>query len=478
MNKARFLPSISSLIEDVTLSDIRESIGTGVFSALSKKALEILRLEIQGESVTEQDLDQSVQKSIILSKVKNEILKLSRILPPATKEAINGTGILLHTGLGRAPLANNSILSLAAGYNAVQIDRQNGTRSLREEYIELLLRELVSAESTTVVNNNAAATFLVLKSLFKGKEVIISRGHLVEIGGSYRMPDIMSESGCIMREVGTTNKTHIKDYISAINENTGAIVFVHQSNFKIHGFSSIPSLKEICELGKSRSIPVFADLGSGSLVDLTRFGLPHELSIKEVIAAGASVCCFSGDKLLGGPQAGIICGKKQFIEKIRNDPFSRMFRVCKLTLRLLEDSLESFINSNYLDSVPLYSLLNVTQDELKTRANNLCEKLQDNISNLSKESESSYKFSVKNTNAFMGGGSSADASIESYSLTISFTDEKLAGKIAEELRFQSPGIFGRVSDGKVFIDFRGVFKTQDEQLYDGIINCLSTHKSC
>jgi len=260
--------------------------------------------------------------------------RLVRLCQPQGRRAINASGILLHTGLGRAPLADDAAAALAGTtrYSVLQASLESGDRSLREEKIQRLLIELTGCEAATVVNNNAAATMLILHTLAAGREVIISRGQLIEIGGSFRMPDVMSRSGAILREVGTTNRTHVRDYEEAINERTAAIMHVHTSNYRVRGFAGAPDIGELVELGRRRDVAVIDDLGSGAIVPLAEFGIGNEPLVKDSIAAGADVVCFSGDKLICGPQAGIICGKKPIIERIRRSAFARMFRVCKLTL--------------------------------------------------------------------------------------------------------------------------------------------------
>ena len=443
----RDIPSVQKILKALGAST-QEQEGSRKFfvnsflNLLRKNSLK--ELGIQKKSL---DLNAEPLAEEISAYIKREL--------PEGKAAINGTGIILHTGLGRAPLSERAkkSLTIGAGYNLVQADRLHGERTIRENLIRDILKEIGKAEDTTVVNNNAAATFLMLRSLAGGKEVIISRGQLVEIGGSYRMPDIMHESGCIMKEVGTTNKTHIVDYEKAITEKTGALLYVHQSNFKIHGFSSQPSIFELLELGKKHKIPVLADLGSGALIPLNKFKIPNEPTLKEIMQAGVAACCFSGDKLIGGPQAGIICGKAKEIEKIRKDSFSRMFRVCKLTLRALEATLLDFLNENTITNIPLYGFLNTTINELSERAN----KIKNSLS-------SKYKLEVTESLAYIGGGASPDESIKSIALSFSCKNQKIAEDLSIKLRFSTPAILSRISNSQVLIDLRAIDPKDDEVL--------------
>ena len=443
----RKIPSVQKLLDSKSLDSKKYSRGLIKFfvdivlDAIRSNKTDLLNLKIR-----EEDLEVEKLGDICMDFMLSEL--------PNNKKVINGTGIILHTGLGRAPLSENAKRSLmvASDYNLVQADKKSGERCLREDFIQKIIKALSGAEDTTVVNNNAAATFLMLKSLTKNKEVIISRGQLVEIGGSYRMPDIMSESGSIMKEVGTTNKTHIKDYEEAITDNTGAILYVHQSNFKISGFTSHPSILELCELGKKHNIPVLADLGSGALVNLEKYGLAHETTVKEIISAGAMACCFSGDKLIGGPQAGIICGNKNLIEAIRKDSYSRMFRVCKLTLRSLEASLLPFLDQTYETEIPIYKFLTTSCDVLRTRAESITRYF------------SSKNFSIVDTVSYLGGGSVPDEGIPSVAIAVACRNTKEAQILSEKLRFSTPSVFSRVNNQDVFVDLRTINDCDDTTL--------------
>ncbi len=456
-NVRRHIPAVHKILNDPALSPVKNSLGEGILTLLTHKALSTLREEIN--NIPEDEIYQGK----IHEKIIHDVLTLSKCLPPQNRKCINATGIILHTGLGRAPLGNQCAenLNIALKYNLVQIDPLSNQRSLREEYIEMLMHHLSGAEASTIVNNNAAATFLMLRSLFTGKEVIISRGHLVEIGGSYRMPDIMAESGCIMKEVGTTNKTHLKDYASAITENTGAFLYVHQSNFRIHGFASIPSLEELCTLGKKHGIPVIVDLGSGALVSMNEWGLPHEPTVREVISAGVLACCFSGDKLIGGPQAGIICGSKSAIETIRKNSFSRMFRVCKLTLRGMETALSAFANGTHIHDIPVYQMLSRSTKSLEDRGAEIIKKAG-NLSELSL---------VKST-AYLGGGSTPDSGVPSCAISIPL-ENRSPKAVLTKLHLHNPLIFPHIHQNSLLFEMRTIDPEDDIDVAKAIQAFLS-----
>ncbi len=446
-NTYRNIPAVTKVLSCTELSDLIQKTGIGLVKLIANRVLDQIRSEIKLKKKTVPSFEK------IIKKIKEEVSHVFL----GGKRAINCTGILLHTGLGRAPLSDlaTEFLEVGAGYNLVQADRSSGERSKREDFIEEIIKELTGAEATTVINNNAAATFIMLKELCDGREVIISRGHLVEIGGCYRMPDIMAASGCKMVEVGTTNKTHLLDYEKAITSNTSALLFVHQSNFRISGFASIPSLEELCELGKKHKIPVFADLGSGALVDLSKWGLERELTVEDCVKFGVSVCCYSGDKLIGGPQAGILSGEETLINRIRKNEFSRMFRSCKLTLRALEGTLLSFLNNKVSEEIPIYKFLSVSNKELKNRANKI-------LSEISVDNAE-----VVMMDSYLGGGSTPDRAIQSYGFRIK---HKQVEKFANYLRNQTPSIFTRTHDGAIYFDLRGVSDIEDTEIINSINN--------
>jgi L-seryl-tRNA(Ser) seleniumtransferase len=317
---------------------------------------------------------------------------------------------------------------------------------LREEKLEVLLRHLTGCEAATVVNNNAAASMLVLQELCAGREVIVSRGQLIEIGGAFRIPEVLRQSGATMVEVGTTNRTHLRDYAAAITPATGALLHVHTSNYRIRGFAGTPGIGELCALGRERSLPVIDDLGSGALVPLTEFGLDPEPLVSESLAAGATAVCFSGDKLICGPQAGLICGTAAVIDRIRRNPFARMFRVCKLTLAALETTLTHFVDGSYRERLPFYRLLATPPAVLARRARALRRRLPAALA---------ATVRIEAGESFVGSGSIPDTGIPTRVLVVP-APPRQAAHLATALRTGTPAIFCRIHDDALCFDLRTV----------------------
>lgn len=340
-NIFRQIPPVDEVLKAEGLQDIIRKYSRQFVVDVVREVLDGLRKEIRGSK------GQRVKGSKgqhIETKIKQ---RLEQKLKPSLKKVINASGTILHTNLGRAILCDDAIDAVkTAASNPVNLefDITEGERGDRDSHLESLICYLTGAEAATFVNNNAAAVLLALNTFAEGKDVIVSRGELVEIGGSFRIPDVIKKSGCSLVEVGTTNRTHPSDYANAIKENTALILKAHTSNYRIIGFTSNVDLKELVEIGRKHGIPVIEDLGSGSLIDISQFGLPKEPVVKESIDAGADIVTFSGDKLLGGPQAGIIAGKKDFIRRIKNNPLKRALRLDKLTIAALEATLKLYLN--------------------------------------------------------------------------------------------------------------------------------------
>src|SRR5207249_3689730 len=308
--------------------------------------------------------------------------RLRARLRPQLLPVINATGVILHTNLGRAPLstgAQESLSAVSGHYANLEFDLATGDRSYRDKLLEGLLGEILGSEAATVVNNNAAAVFLILNTLASGKEVVVSRGELIEIGGSFRIPDILARSGAVLREVGTTNKTRIQDYEAAIGRDTALFLRVHPSNYRIRGFTERPGLSELLDLAHRHEVPVVEDIGSGLLADLSRFGITEEPIAQKSIAAGVDAVCFSGDKLMGGPQAGIIAGARKWIEPIRKNPLMRTYRVDKLVYGVLEATLNSYRTGRAEQEVPVLRMISTSADELARRCENLARKLMSEL---------------------------------------------------------------------------------------------------
>jgi L-seryl-tRNA(Ser) seleniumtransferase len=382
---------------------------------------------------------------------------------PKLRAVINATGIVLHTNLGRAPAAEEAARAAyeaARGYLNLELDLDSGKRSSRQNAVRAWVCRLTGAEAATAVNNNAAATVIVLRALCQGKEVIISRGQLIEIGGSFRIPEIMAVSGAVLREVGTTNITRLADYERAIGPATGALMQVHTSNYRVSGFTRSVPLADLVALGKKRGLPVLDDVGSGALVDFGRFGFRGEPVVRASIAAGADLVLFSGDKLLGGPQAGIIAGRKEWVQKIEKDPLMRAFRLDKMTLAALEATLRLYLNEERaLSAVPVLAMLGTPPDELRRRAEGLASRLQGvpGVSTARAREDVSY----------VGGGSLPDQAMKTWVVEVEASALSDA-ELARRLRTGHPAVMGRLADGKLLLDVRTVFPHEEERLVEAV----------
>jgi L-seryl-tRNA(Ser) seleniumtransferase len=385
---------------------------------------------------------------------------IKKLATPSLRPVINATGIVLHTNLGRAPLpaaAIERIVEVSKGYSNLEYNLREGRRGKRHSHIKRLLTDITGAESATVVNNNAAAVLLALGTLARGREVIVSRGELVEIGGSFRIPDVMEQSGAVLKEVGTTNKTHLKDYEKAISTETALILKVHQSNYRMIGFTEDVPIEELVLLGKKYSIPVMYDLGSGSFVDFGQLGIKGEPAVRDVVSKGPDVVTFSGDKLLGGPQAGIILGGEEQIEAINKNPLARALRIDKLTLAALEVVL--FIYAGDVPGgIPAVRMLLEEPRSIKVRAQKLAGGL---------EKLSGLKVALVEEASEAGGGSLPGVSLKSYAVSISPEDIGVNG-LEERLRLGEPPVIARIKEDKLLLDAR----TIDPGQIKAVIECV------
>jgi L-seryl-tRNA(Ser) seleniumtransferase len=380
-------------------------------------------------------------------------------LRPNLRTVINASGVILHTNLGRAPLsaaAQESLSAFSANYTNLEYDVSAGARSHRDKLIESLLQEVLGCEAATVVNNNAAAVFLILNTLASGKEVIVSRAELVEIGGSFRIPDILKRSGAFLREVGTTNKTRIRDYQDAVGPNTALLLKVHQSNFKMLGFTERPELRALVELSRSLGIPLVEDIGSGCLMDLTPYGVRDEPVVQDSLSAGVDLICFSGDKLLGGPQAGIIAGAKKFVDPIRRNPLMRTYRVEKLIFGALEATLGSYRFGKAVSEIPIMRMIATTGEELQKRARSFSRRLR---ARLPKD----VQVRLSKGDSVIGGGSCPESQLLTTLITLESGSVR-PSLIESRLRSQDPPVILRVEEDKVLIDLRTVFPAQEPVL--------------
>jgi L-seryl-tRNA(Ser) seleniumtransferase len=386
---------------------------------------------------------------------------------PHLKRVVNATGIVLHTGLGRAVMPPDvaEALSELTGCCNIQMDLETGERVKREHTIRELVCELTGAEDALLVNNNAAATLLVLKALAEGKEAIVSRGELIEIGGSFRLPDIMSQSGAILREVGATNKTHARDYAAAVGPDTALLLKVHKSNYEIVGFSQEVDIADIAAIGHKHDIPVVDDLGCGALVDLEAFGLEHEMTVAESLQAGADIALFSTDKLIGGPQGGLIVGRRDLLDRVRKHPLYRAFRVGKLTLAALEATLRVFRAPDALPhSHPVYTMLARPLNAIKAQAENVARQIS--------MYHPAWAVSVEATSSRLGGGALPGSELSSFAVQIS-SKAASADALALQLRQAPIPVISRIKDSAILLDMRTV---REPEVVDVLNACKGIHE--
>ena len=420
-----------------------EGLSKTLVTKISKEVIENLRNNILNETIKE------INEQSLISEV---LQNYENLISPSLKSVINATGIIVHTNLGRSLLDENSLkkaIQIATTYNNLEYDLSEGKRGERYAHITKTLKALTNCEDAIVVNNNASAVFLILNTFCKNKEVVVSRGELVEIGGSFRVPEVMVQSGAILKEIGTTNKTHLKDYENAINEKTSMLMKVHKSNYSIEGFSSEVSFEEIVEVAKKNNIIDYYDMGSGHMIDLPYNLNKNEPSILEIMKYNPSLLSFSGDKLLGSVQTGIIIGKKELIEKIKKNQLLRMLRVDKITLALLEDTLNSYLK-NDLEQIPTLKMLFASTETLEQRAIKLKEKIKD-----------IYSCEIIKTSTMVGGGTTPNKKIPSIALSLEYKNYK-PNKLEQLLRKKL--IISRIENDKVLLDFRTIQENELEKL--------------
>jgi L-seryl-tRNA(Ser) seleniumtransferase len=472
----RALPSVDELLGRPRIAALVQKSGRKLVTSAIRTVLSDARKQIStrawgadGGTVDAKNDDEL--ESLVVSEVEN-------ILAPSLRRVINATGVVLHTNLGRAPLARQAVARIVATaplYNNLEYDLARGERGKRDAHTSRLLAELCGTEAAIVVNNNAAAVLLVLHALAKGEEVIVSRGELIEIGDGFRIPDIMAESGAVLREVGTTNRTGIRDYEEAINDRTRLLLRVHPSNFRVTGFTDRPSLEELVALGKKVNLPVYEDLGSGCLADLTAAGILEPV-VRSSGEAGVSVMSFSGDKLLGGPQAGMIAGKKEIVDRIRRNPLFRALRVDKLTIAALEVTLKSYLRGA-LDEIPALRMIRLSAAEIGSRAEQLLAKLRPLL-------PEDVAIQIREGVSVIGGGSTPDQSLPTSLIAIA-SPRISARQLEENMRrpeLQVPGpgksispipVIGRIEDEQLILDLRTVQIEEEPELIARLAAALS-----
>ena len=438
----RQIPKVDDLLRLPALKMLAAEVETSAVTETVRRTLDRLRADILVEPSTE-----------ALCAQISASCRASRL--PSLRGVINATGIVLHTNLGRACLSDRALAAareVSQGYSTLEYDLTAGERGQRYAHVEPLLCRLTGAEAAMVVNNNAAAVLLILSALTAGGEVITSRGELVEIGGSFRMPDVMAACGAVLREVGSTNKTRLSDYANAISEQTRALLKVHTSNYRIVGFTESVSPAALVELGRSRSIPVIEDLGSGCLVDLAPLGLRDEPTVQASVKAGVDVLSFSGDKLLGGPQAGIIVGKRRCIDLLKRHPLARALRVDKLTLAALEATLQAYADGTALQEIPVLSMLAQTPEELRQRAESLCRRM----------GESGVTAEVVSTENPVGGGAVPTQTLHSFAVAVVPRDS--AAALEAQLRQRPVPIIVRIAHDRCLLDMRTLFPADLDEI--------------
>jgi L-seryl-tRNA(Ser) seleniumtransferase len=457
----RALPAIERLLARPTALELAAQMGRDQVRDLLRQITEELRGQIMaGAWAPESENALGALLSEIERRLQNRAQQEAK---PSLRRVINATGVIVHTNLGRAPLPRTAIEAMAevaSCYSNLEYDLERGERGHREVHCQKLLAELVGSEDAVLVNNNAAAVLLVLNTLAQGGEVIVSRGELIEIGGSFRIPEIMEKSGARLREVGTTNRTRISDYERAINENTRLILRVHPSNYRIVGFTERPTARQIAELARRAGIPSFEDLGSGCLLDLSPYGVTDEPIASESLRAGISIISFSGDKLLGGPQAGIIAGRSQLLERVKKNPLMRALRVDKLTYAAMEATLRLYRRGVATSEIPVIKAIATRPDQINRRALKLKEQIE-------RATGGRLRASIENGYSVIGGGSAPEVKLKTVLIALQ-GDDMTAESIEAKLRANSTPIIVRIEQDRVLIDLRTVFEEEEQIILDAI----------
>jgi L-seryl-tRNA(Ser) seleniumtransferase len=457
----RLLPSIERLLERPLAVQLSVEMGRERVRDLLRAISDQIRREMV--SSISGGTEATDSKQLIAEIEQRLIVQAEKLRRPSLRRVVNATGVIIHTNLGRAPLADaaiDAIREVAAHYSNLEYDLERGGRGHREYHCQQLLARLIGSEAAVVANNNAAAVLLVLNTLAEGGEVIVSRGELIEIGGSFRIPEVMEKSGARLREVGTTNRTRISDYERAINENTRLILRVHPSNYRIVGFTERPSLQEIVELSRRTGIPAFEDLGSGCMIDLAPFGVLDEPVVAHSLKAGISVVSFSGDKMLGGPQAGIIAGSRTIVDRVRKNPLMRALRVDKLTYAALEATLRIYERGAALSDVPVIRAIAATRDQIASRAAGLRDRI-------AQAASGRLKVSLEDGESVIGGGSAPAITLPTVLVAIE-CNEMSATSIEARLRNHIIPIIARTERDRVLLDLRAVSVEEEQTIVDAL----------
>ncbi len=441
----RKLPSVEKILEAVQIQPETERYTRALVTQAAQQTLADIRKQVSGG-------DNCPPENLIIRRIKKS---LNQQWPGFQSPVINATGVVLHTNLGRSPLSQEAVASLAeisGNFYGLEYDLPTGKRGARAVEAEKLLCALTGAESALVVNNNAAAVLLILVVMARNKEAILSRGELVQIGGGFRVPDIMQQSGVILKEVGTTNQTYIKDYEEAVNGDTALLMKVHRSNFALRGFTSEVGVAQLKKLAAKHNLPVVYDIGSGALLNTEDFGLEHESTVQEALAEGADVVCFSGDKLLGGPQAGIILGKKEYINKLRKHPLMRVIRIDKMTAAALGATVKHYLQKEAIDKIPVWKMIAAGLEEIESRAQAVAISLK----------EAGIKAEVCDGSSTVGGGSLPDQTLPTRIVAVKppYQIENFTAR----LRQAQPPLVTRIEADTILLDMRSVLPSLDESL--------------
>ena len=442
----RALPSIDVCLKSAQQNEHLRNLSREYLKKLARQAQEEFR-----ESLGSTPMPEGATRELLLQELSARMLALADADQPKLRPVINATGVVLHTNLGRALLpeaAIDAVIKAARFATNLEYELSSGKRGDRDSVVESELLELTGAEAATVVNNNAAAVLLTLNTLAEGREVIVSRGELIEIGGSFRLPDVMHRSGARLKEVGTTNRTHPRDYEQAIGPETAMLLKVHPSNYRIVGFTQEVALAELVEIGRVHGLDVVEDLGAGALIDLTVYGLPREPLVRERIAAGAAIVTFSGDKLLGGPQAGIIVGRRELIEQIRANPLKRALRCDKLTLAALEATLRLYLRGDIATALPTLRVLRRPRGEIESTAVRACDLLRQRL-------PGEFQLDIIDACSEIGSGSLPTTELKTRAIRITHP-VLVADRIAEMFRNARPAVIGRINDGAFLLDLRTI----------------------
>jgi L-seryl-tRNA(Ser) seleniumtransferase len=462
------IPQVDRVLREPLLVTLCESIRRDILAQLVREDLDSHRRQFdsrKAETKSGNENGHSEQMSLEPAAIADRVASVAgSLMLGGVRRVINGTGVILNTNLGRAPLplaTLNKLTELGQGYTSLEIDTTTGRRGERTAMVSRLMSLLTGCESAIVVNNNASAVMLCVSALARGKEVIVSRGELIEIGGSFRLPDVVTAAGGILKEVGTTNRTRATDFRDAMGDNTGLILRCHRSNFEITGFTEEPKYNELVEYARAKNIPLADDLGSGALFDISKLGLEYEPTVDRVIENGVDVVMFSGDKLLGGPQAGIIAGKREYISRLRKDPMYRALRADKLIIALIEIVLTQYLAPDPAANLPVISLASQSAEQIKDTVCSFLDQIE-------KEARAQgVTLTVVECQSTLGGGSLPGKTLPSFGLEI-VSSKHTSAQISSTLRQCEPSVISTIHDEKVSIDFRTILKRDHLDLLHAI----------